>query len=103
MTQNFMMSYEVDNGLLLQLQNKNSFAIFPPYFNINKNFAMNQAEVTATLGYQAQFATAATTSGSTAVFLVLLLLGVASIAFGVVMIVKYINAKKLAEVTSDRV
>jgi len=73
--------------------------LYAPYVNIYKTSSMTPSQVTALLGYQAS-----TRSSETILFIVLLVLGLAALAVGVIALIKFMQAKKLADITSaDRV
>jgi hypothetical protein len=75
------------------------YGLFAPQVNINKMMSLNLSQVNSLLGYQASVR-----SSETILFIVLLILGLGGLAVGVIALLKFMQAKKLADVTSgDRV
>lgn len=95
-----MTSFQLFNDLLIQsAYNYWSYGLFVPKVNINKMSSLNLSQVNSLLGYQASVR-----SSETILFIVLLILGLGGLAVGVIALLKFMQAKKLADVTSgDRV
>lgn len=100
MMQSFMTSSVLVNDLLIKSDYYGSYyGLFAPQVNINKMMSLNLSQVNSLLGYQASVR-----SSETILFIVLLILGLGGLAVGVIALLKFMQAKKLADVTSgDRV
>lgn len=98
--QSFMTSFQIVNDMLIKsVYSDYGYGLFVPQVNINKMSSLNLSQVNSLLGYQASVR-----SSETILFIVLLILGLGGLAVGVIALLKFMQAKKLADVTSgDRV